>query len=342
MKTKVSVFLVCFNQEKYIKAAVQGALCQDYPNLEIVVSDDGSTDNTLAIIKEIVGSYRGPHPVKINQNQPNRGIIAHVSQCLELCSGELIVGMAGDDISAPNRVSVIVEAFDQGGRRGDVFCSSVEVIDEHGVKTGERIEAPKGAEDDLVAFYARGWQSHAGASEAWHRRVLEDFGPLYPSSPFEDVLLGFRASLRGALVAIPQVLVQYRKHSTNAYNVDTRHVNGGVVERYQRDIVRWQAAMVGMHADLEVARTMPNIPASRIEMAASLLDRAVDRAAVELRLMSLSFPGALALLVRLSFTRRFGFRSLLRMAVIHVAPPCIYTWFVRRNEKRLQLAASAV
>ena len=51
---KVSFLLLCYNQERFVKDAVQGALDQDYANIEIIISDDASSDSTMEIINEVV------------------------------------------------------------------------------------------------------------------------------------------------------------------------------------------------------------------------------------------------------------------------------------------------
>ena len=73
----ITLFLFSYNQEKYIKQAVESALAQDYPNLEVIISDDHSTDNTVGIIQSIIQDYSGKHKVALNINPTNLGIGEH-------------------------------------------------------------------------------------------------------------------------------------------------------------------------------------------------------------------------------------------------------------------------
>ncbi|RYZ52291.1 MAG: glycosyltransferase [Sphingobacteriales bacterium] len=107
----VTFALFAFNQENYIEEAVEGAFSQTYSPLEIILSDDCSTDRTFEILEEKVLSYTGPHKVRLNRNVPNVGLIAHVTKVQEMATGAFIVTAAGDDISMPDRVAELVEVW---------------------------------------------------------------------------------------------------------------------------------------------------------------------------------------------------------------------------------------
>lgn len=102
----VSFCLVAYKEEKYIRDAIKGAFSQDYPNLEIILSDDGSPDRTYEIMQEMASEYKGPHKIILNQNKPNLESRDHYCKVLyELSKGEFVVLADGDDISLPQRCS---------------------------------------------------------------------------------------------------------------------------------------------------------------------------------------------------------------------------------------------
>jgi len=108
MSRPLLTFLVAaYNQEQYIREAVEGAFRQTYSPLEIIISDDCSTDRTFAIASEMAAAYRGPHKILLNRNPTNLGISAHANRIMELTHGELVVASAGDDVSLPERTEVI-------------------------------------------------------------------------------------------------------------------------------------------------------------------------------------------------------------------------------------------
>ena len=74
----VSVCMLCYNQEQYITEAVGSMLAQTYSPLEIIVSDDCSTDRTWEILQKIKDDYTGPHQLIIHRNEKNQRIIRNL------------------------------------------------------------------------------------------------------------------------------------------------------------------------------------------------------------------------------------------------------------------------
>src|SRR5215212_7155005 len=95
----VTFALFAYNQERFIAEAVRGALSQTYSPLEIIISDDGSTDRTFEIIEGEVAGYAGPHEIRLNRIEQNIGWGAHINLVMEMVKGKLIVVAAGDDVS---------------------------------------------------------------------------------------------------------------------------------------------------------------------------------------------------------------------------------------------------
>lgn len=124
-------FTVCaYQQERFIREAVEAALAQTYSPLEIILSDDCSTDRTFEIMRELADNYHGPHQLVLNRNAANLGIARHVNRITELVHGELSIGAAGDDISLPNRVEEVYKAWEYSNRRATGILSNYIAIDE--------------------------------------------------------------------------------------------------------------------------------------------------------------------------------------------------------------------
>src|SRR4051794_34557301 len=99
----VTFFVMTYNQSRFVREAVQGALAQTYQPLEILFSDDCSTDGTFEIIQETVKNYSGPHTIVLNRNERNLGVSEHLNKIVALANGELIIAADGDDVSNPHR-----------------------------------------------------------------------------------------------------------------------------------------------------------------------------------------------------------------------------------------------
>ena len=208
----VSLVLIAYNQEAFIKEACESAINQDCQPIEIILSDDCSTDNTFEIMQQVVQAYRGHHRLRLNQNSKNLGLIEHINHVVELSSGDVIVYAAGDDVSLPNRVSRTVELFASNGFAPLLVHSSVQEISEKGDKL-EVVTPPAFHKKYSCEKMAQKYSLVIGATCAWHRSVWQKFGYLAYPQAYEDAVMAFRACVMGgtkAFVYSDQPLIEYR------------------------------------------------------------------------------------------------------------------------------------
>lgn len=209
----VSLVVLVYNQQSYVGEAVEAALAQSYPRLEIIVSDDGSTDGSVDIVKEILSRYKGPHQTFLNVNQRNLGIGRHVNQVFELANGELIVLAAGDDISLPDRISRTAARWTNSDERPSAVYCRAQAIDAVGRNRGSFATALDTLEpraDRLIGYDSPSQLLLLGACAAYSPEVMRHFGPLKRELDVEDIPLTVRASLLGGVATINEALVQYR------------------------------------------------------------------------------------------------------------------------------------
>jgi glycosyltransferase EpsE len=120
----VSVIIGVYNSENTIEKAVSSILNQTYSDLEIIISDDGSTDNTHAIIKKLSTLYDN---IVVLHTNDNFGAAAARNSCLKVANGEYIAIMDADDYSAPERIAkqvdflVKYQEYDFVGTKGIFF-----------------------------------------------------------------------------------------------------------------------------------------------------------------------------------------------------------------------------
>jgi len=211
---RVSILFLAYNQEQLVRRAAQSCLAQDFEPLEIVLSDDASTDNTYAELQAVAAQYRGPHKVIVRRSEKNVGIGEHYNQLVKVASGDLLVTAAGDDWSEPHRVRRIVEAWDANGRRADLIASHVRDLDHdgnlHEVIRVDDLGAYKGVDD-----WAHKRPYIIGAGHAFTRRMMERFGPMDPGIAYEDQIMVFRAIVSGGAITVDEALVDYRRGGTS-------------------------------------------------------------------------------------------------------------------------------
>jgi glycosyltransferase involved in cell wall biosynthesis len=211
----VTFALVAYKQEQFIREAVEGAFAQTYSPLEIILSDDCSPDRTFEIMQGMAAAYIGPHKIILNRNKNNLGLGSHLNRLMELASGEIIVVGAGDDISLPERAEHIQREFAAAGGKAMAVFSDMTEIDATGNILKLTDTHPRPGFDHPVQCCRNMLEGIAGASNAWHRKVFDVFGPLQPKIVFEDRVIALRAALLGTIRHIPEPLVKYRRHQTN-------------------------------------------------------------------------------------------------------------------------------
>jgi len=208
----VSILLIAYGQQHVVADAVRGALAQTWSPLEILISDDASSDDTFNVIQQTVRDYTGPHHIVLNRNAQNMGISAHLSKLARMSHGELLVVMAGDDISVPQRCTRLVQTWLAHERRPDLIASDLMELDGGDGNTAPGLIVPT----DLNAYHGfDDWRAHrpwlVGAAHAWSRRLFERFGDMQPGSAAEDQIMTFRAIMTGGAISLHEPLVRYRR-----------------------------------------------------------------------------------------------------------------------------------
>jgi len=210
----VSVLLPVYNAEPYVAAALGSILRQDYPRLEVIAIDDGSTDNSL----EILERYRRNDQRVTIVSRENRGLVATLNEGLKMAQGELVARMDADDFAYPWRLSSQVALFDQRPELG--FCGS-------GVDTLNYGRIARGRLDPVFALgripiLSQFFTIFMHPTVVYNRRVIGDdslfYDPGYRHA--EDFDLFRRLAARYPAAMMPENLLVYRIHPGS---VTSRH-----------------------------------------------------------------------------------------------------------------------
>ena len=204
-----------YNQEDYIHDACLSIINQDYDSpIEIVISDDNSTDNTFLILKKIIDDYTGIHVIKLNKNPENLGLIGNINKAVSLTQGELIIYAAGDDIAYKHRVKTLVAHYMQQSNKNKIYLvhSCIKKID-HNSKYLSVVLPPITIRNPSCSQMVDQFALVIGATCLWHRDLFNVFGPIKYKNAFEDLVLAFRAALLNEYKGnyyIHDILVKYR------------------------------------------------------------------------------------------------------------------------------------
>lgn len=123
-KPLVSVLLPSFNHDKYIKEAILSVLNQTYENIELIVIDDGSTDNSNEIISNLQKVYNFKYI-----HRENRGVIKTLEELLSYSKGEYISLFSSDDIYVNNKIEILVDYL-ENNKEYAVAYSKISIINE--------------------------------------------------------------------------------------------------------------------------------------------------------------------------------------------------------------------
>ena len=278
------LFLVlAYNQESYIAQSVKAAFAQTGIELDILISDDCSSDGTFEVIKGTVEDYRGPHRVGVNRNPHNLGLIEHINSLLKCTENEHIILAAGDDISCPVRAKVIMDAFEAGPC--GLVHSNVEEIGEDGAVLDIQPTRALFHRTTDLARSAVGLGLYIGATGAIHRSLFERYGPL-PQGTYEDLIFGFRAVLEGGAHYVDQPLVRYRAGIGISAEVST-----STVAEWRRE----RTKVLLRHTKVMDARTKDAATAGLPAEHAVILKLQRKRASFEARLKVLGQSASFAL-----------------------------------------------
>jgi hypothetical protein len=210
---RISVVIANWNYAEYLGAAIDSALGLDWPDVEVVVVDDGSSDGSRAVI----AGY-GDRVAAIYQ--ANAGQRAACNAGFARSSGEVVIFLDADDLLDPSLAREIAAVWRPGISKVQV---QMQVIDAAGVPTGSRFPdlagargaAPTPAQIRAWALGSGAYPTPPGSGNAYARAFLERIFPLEGSEDASDSYCLAAAPLLGDVVTIPRPLVRYRVHGRN-------------------------------------------------------------------------------------------------------------------------------
>jgi glycosyltransferase involved in cell wall biosynthesis len=205
----VSVVLATYNGEKYLKEQIDSILRQTYTSIELVITDDCSTDSTRKILQEYADKYEN---VRVYFNERNLGFIQNFEKTVKYAQGEYIAFADQDDVWLPEKIQCLVDGI---GDNMLVYSDSA-YIDADGNPMSKKISDYR----NLICgknLYAL--DSESGIWVAAHammfRRELLDSALPFSVYISHDTWLTYIAMLKGTIAVVPKVLVLYRQHGNN-------------------------------------------------------------------------------------------------------------------------------
>ena len=204
MNKLVSVIIATYNREKLIMEAINSVLAQTYQNFEIIIVDDGSTDNT----RDLIESINDPRIKYIYQE--NAGCAAARNTGIDNANGEYIAILDSDDLWLPKKLEKQIQFMNTHPEVG--VCGT---LAENIGTTHYNAWFPSKHEDIKAALLFDGCMTHS--SVMMHKELLDKFNIRYNCNlqTSEDYDLYLQLLDITEFYTIPEILVQYRLHSNN-------------------------------------------------------------------------------------------------------------------------------
>lgn len=224
----VSVVIPLFNHARYVERCLTSLMESGYRPLEILILDDGSTDNSFEVVQAWNARHSDPDVVVVLTRQPNQGLTRTLNRLVTRAAGEFIQVIASDDYLLPDGLHARVEALQDHPQWLAVFGDAI-VVDEAGRKvhasaltdllgsSKRALANPRAIAMELILR----WGVPGGALLV--RRSAYDSAVgvgLYDETlPFEDRDFHLKALARGGVGFIDRTVSAYRQHPGNFFNV---------------------------------------------------------------------------------------------------------------------------
>jgi glycosyltransferase involved in cell wall biosynthesis len=213
----VSVYALCYNHEKFIEFALNSIKSQTYPNIQLIIMDDFSSDHSVDIIKKWI---------EINEfnctfikHSNNLGVCKTLNEALSYCEGDYYMGLSCDDFIFPDKIEKQVHVLRNTSDEVAMVFSDVEYFDEnnndlYGLYIQHHrqfLKIPSGwIFDDLIAV-----NFIPAFSVLIKRKVFEIVGTYDESLDYEDTDMWIRIAKKFEIIFVDIIAGKYRVHSNN-------------------------------------------------------------------------------------------------------------------------------
>jgi hypothetical protein len=200
----VSIVVPTYNRAGLVEQTIDSVLAQDYEPLELLVLDDGSSDETPAILAR----YAERHPDRFRWDRhENMGQARTLNKGFEMSRGEVLGYLSSDDLLAPDAVSRLLGAL-QSDDEAVLAYPAYRVIDSEG-ETVDTVVPPEYSRAEAMRL----GDTIVGPGALFRRSGLERAGPWDPTLRYlGDFDLWLRLAEQGRFVRVPEPLARWRRH----------------------------------------------------------------------------------------------------------------------------------
>ena len=217
INTKISIAMATYNGARFLKEQLDSIAAQIRLPDELIICDDGSTDETPDLINKFINN--SPFPIKLILNKINWGYAKNFEKAIQLCEGDIVALADQDDIWYPNKLMRIQEIFENQDKIGLVFSNS-QLINEVGIEVGRTLWERGGFNKKReTAFRSNPFLEIikgpliTGMTTAFRTKYIPKIIPI-GKSWHHDAWIALLMSLLTKVEPIPEILQAYRVHNS--------------------------------------------------------------------------------------------------------------------------------
>jgi len=240
---KVEVLLATFNGQSFLQAQINSIVSQTWPNVSVLVSDDGSTDETMTILRDW---ERVTDRMHVLRSQPQGGAMQNFARLIQESSASYVAFSDQDDVWDSDKLSVtMAQMLEHEGKRGKdtpiLVYTDLRLID-----GADRLLSPslwrKARVRPQFATFSNMLAQNlvTGCSMLANRALLDLACPIPSQAIMHDYWLALVASAFGAAIPISRPLVSYRQHATNSIGAGRPLSIAARIERIYSDPELWR------------------------------------------------------------------------------------------------------
>lgn len=211
----VSVLMTCYNREKYIAQAIESVLFSSYQSFELIIVDDCSTDNTIAIVNAYAEK---DSRVRVYVNAENLGDYPNRNKAASLAKGKYIKYVDSDDYIYANGLEIMVNAMEQFPEAGFGLCS----LKPDTAKPFPFMLNPKQAYE--YHFFGPGLFHKGPLTAIFTKTAFDEMGGFKNGRMISDTDMWHRMALQWPVVLMPDGIVWQRRHGAQELNEQHKYI----------------------------------------------------------------------------------------------------------------------
>lgn len=218
----VSVVIPCYNHQNYVQEALNSVISQTYKNIELIIIDDGSKDNSVEKIKELEVKCTERFSRFEFRARPNKGLCETLNEGFSWCEGDYIGVLASDDAYLPHKIEKQVQYLGECDKNIVGIFGSINFVDENGKIT--QVHHIKNRKYDFKSIFLHRHDLPATTSML-RAEAIKNIGKLPQYLIIEDWYMWLKLTENGRLLkGIDEVFTNYRRHDTNLSSNDEQGV----------------------------------------------------------------------------------------------------------------------